>query len=133
VVVTAGVPSLYTGYFGITRTGSALIFNPQPVNMGIAQLLFSIKPFAKAKSDLANVQVTASGFVFVRPTPGAIAESGLDTTKNDLYLASEGDLNVLWRPASDWGANLGVGVLVPGPAMTRGVEMRAQMGLNLSF
>jgi hypothetical protein len=132
---TAGgsVPSLYTGYFGISRTGSALIFNPQPVNMGIAQLLFSIKPFARAKGDLANVQVTASGFVFVRPTPGQIAESGMDPTKTDLYVASEGDLNVLWRPASDWGGNLGVGVLFPGPAMTRGIETRVQMGLNLSF
>jgi hypothetical protein len=126
-------PSLYTGYFGISRTGSALIFNPQPVNMGVAQLLVSIKPFAKATSDLANVQVTASAFVFVRPTPGPIAEAGIDPTKNDLYVASEGDLNVLWRPASDWGGNLGVGVFVPGPAMTRGVEMRLQMGLNLSF
>ena len=126
-------PSLYTGFVGISRTGSALIFNPQPVNMGIAQLLFSIKPFAKAESDLANVQVTASVFVFVRPTPGPIAETGIDSTKSDLYVASEGDINVLWRPASDWGADLGVGVFVPGPAMTRGVEARLQMGLNVSF
>jgi hypothetical protein len=126
-------PSQYTGYFGISRTGSALIFNPQPVNMGIVQLLFSVKPFAGATSDLANVQVTASAFVFVRPTSGPIAESGIDPSKSDLYVASEGDINVLWRPASDWGANLGVGVFVPGPAMTRGIEMRAQMGFNLSF
>ena len=84
--------------------------------MGIAQLLFSIKPFAKAESDLANVQVTASVFVFARPTPGPIAETGIDSTKSDLYVASEGDINVLRRPAADWGADLGVGVFVPGPA-----------------
>ena len=59
--------------------------------MGIVQLLFSFKPFAKATSDLANVQVTASAFVFVRPTPGPIAESGIDPSKYDLYVASEGD------------------------------------------
>jgi hypothetical protein len=126
-------PSLYTGYFGISRTGSALIFNPQPTNMAIAQVLYSVKPFARSKSDAANFQMTASGFVFLRPTAGAIAETGLDTTSTDLYLASEGDLNLLWRPASDWGASLGVGVLVPGKALTRGIELNVQAGLNLSF
>ena len=126
-------PSLYTGYFGISRTSSALIFNPQPVNMAIAQLLYSFKPFSASSRDAANLQVTASGFVFVRPTPGAIAETGLDTTSTDLYLASEGDLNLLWRPASDWGASLGFGVLVPGKALTRGIELTAQLGLNLSY
>ncbi|HET6450227.1 MAG TPA: hypothetical protein VFI08_02910, partial [Spirochaetia bacterium] len=126
-------PSLFTGYFGISRTGSALIFNPQPVNMGILQLLVSVKPFAPSTNDLANVQLTMSGYLYVRPTSGPIAESGLDPTKSSLYVGSEGDVNVLWRPASDWGANLGVGVFVPGPAMTRGVEMRLQLGANVSF
>ncbi len=126
-------PSLYTGYFGISRTGSALIFNPQPVNMAITQLLVSIKPFAASTDDLANLAVTASAFVFVRPTPGPIAETGIDTTKNNLYVASEADVNLLWRPASDWGATLGVGAFFPGPAMTRGIEMRIQLGANVSF
>ncbi len=126
-------PSLYTGYFGISRIGSALIFNPQPVNMAITQLLVSIKPFAASTDDLANLAVTASAFIFVRPTVGPIAETGIDTTKSGLYVASEGDVNLLWRPASDWGATLGVGVFLPGPAMTRGTEMRIQLGANMSF
>ena len=126
-------PSLYTGYVGISRTGSALIFNPQPVNMAITQLLVSFKPFAASTIDLANVQVTVSAFVYIRPTSGPIAESGIDPTKSDLYVASEGDLNLLWRPASDWGASMGFGVFVPGPAMTRGIEMRVQFGINVSY
>ncbi|HET7838501.1 MAG TPA: hypothetical protein VFL04_01990, partial [Rectinemataceae bacterium] len=44
-------PSLYTGYFGISRTGSALIFNPQPANMAIGQLLYSFKPLGRSRSD----------------------------------------------------------------------------------
>ncbi len=126
-------PSLYTGYFGISRTGSALIFNPQPVNMGIVQLLVSIKPFAASTADLANLQVTASVFVYVRPTPGAIAESGVNPSSTDLYVGTEGDLNLLWRPASDWGASLGFGTFFPGPALSRGIEMRVQLGANVSF
>ena len=126
-------PSLYTGYFGISRTGSALIFNPQPTNMAIVQLLYSLKPFSAAKGDAANLQMTASGFVFVRPTTGAIAESGLDSTSKNLYLGTEADLNLIWRPAADWGASLGLGLFAPGAAMTRGLEGIAQLGLNLSF
>jgi hypothetical protein len=126
-------PSQYTGYFGISRTGSALIFNPQPTNLVLTQVLYSFKPFARDTGGLGSIQVAASGFAFVRPTSGAITESGVDPNKSDLYLASEGDLNLLFRPASDWGGNLGLGILVPGAAMTRKIETKVQLGLNLSF
>jgi hypothetical protein len=126
-------PTAYTGYFGISRTGSALIFNPQPTNLLLAQLLYSFKPFARDPGGLGTVQVAASGFAFVRPTTGPITESGLDPKSSDLYLASEADVNLLFRPASDWGGSVGFGVLVPGSALTRKLESKAQLALNLSF
>ncbi|HTH12961.1 MAG TPA: hypothetical protein VMB23_01105, partial [Spirochaetia bacterium] len=126
-------PSLYTGYFGVSRTGSALIFNPQPTNLVLSQVLFSFKPFARDPGPAGSIQVAASGFAFVRPTSGPVTESGVDPKRSDLYLASEGDLNLLFRPASDWGGSLGFGTLVPGAAMTRKMEYKVQLGLNLSF
>jgi hypothetical protein len=127
-------PSLYTGYFGVSRTGAALIFNPQPVNMVTTQLLYSFKPFAGDRNGLDNFQVAASGYVFVRPTAGAITESGLDAKSSALYLASEADVNLLFRPASDWGGNVSFGALFPNSeALTRGTEFKVQLGLNLSF
>ncbi len=126
-------PSLYTGYFGISRTGSALIFNPQPTNLVITQLLYSFKPLGRSKSDWANLQMATNCFIFVRPTTGPIAEAGLDPSSSGLYLGTELDVSFLWRPASDWGASFGFGFLAPSKAMTRGNELRFQASLNLSF
>jgi len=127
-------PTMYTGYFGVSRTGAAVIFNPQPVNMVTTQLLYSFKPFAQGRNGLENFQVAATGYAFVRPTPGAISESGVKAESTELYLASEVDVNLLFRPASDWGGNVSVGTLLPNSAaLTRGTEFKLQLGLNMSF
>lgn len=127
-------PTLYTGYFGVSRTGGSLIFNPQPANMATVRLLYSIKPFAGSRGWGESLQLVTSAFAFVRPTTGAISEAGLDSRSHDLYIASELDLNLLWRPASEWGASFGCGLLVPNQkALTRTNELKVQAGLNLSL
>jgi hypothetical protein len=126
----AKTPSLYTGYFGISRTGGSMIFNPQPVNMVTGQLLLSIKP-------LPDLQIAASSFAFARIIAGAkgnVTESGILTNNEENFLGFEQDVSALLRPASDWGSNLGMAVFVPNEkAGSRKMEYKVSAGLNLSF
>lgn len=127
-------PSLYTGWVGISRTAAAQIFNPQPANAVTAKAYWSVKPFAGLPGPAESLQTIVTGLTFLRPTTAAIDETGLKSAATDLYLGSEADLNLFWRPASDWGSNLAFGVFVPnGQALDRGLEIKAQLGLNLSF
>ncbi len=121
------VPSLYTGWVGISRTGGSLIFSPQPSNMFTSQLLISAKPHD-------SLQLVASVFTFLRPSPTGISEVGINPKSSDLFLGIETDLSALWRPVSDFGASLGMGVFVPNPGvLDRSVEWKVQTGLSLSF
>jgi len=124
---TSTTPTLYTGWVGISQTSTALIFNPQPVNMVITQLLASVKP-------LDPLQLISSTALFVRPTPAAITETGVIATKNDLYLGIEADLSAVWRPTSDFGGTLALGIFAPNTSvLTRTTEVKIQTTANLSF
>lgn len=120
-------PSLYTGWFGVSRTGGSIIYSPQLVNSVVAQLLLSVKPSSV-------VQIAASTFAFGRPTLGQTTESAIKPKSQDRYLGLEEDVSILLRPASDVGATLGLGVFVPNTsALSRTVETKVSAGLNLSF
>lgn len=120
-------PSLYSGWVGASRTGSAMIFNPQPANMVVGQMTLSLKP-------LETLQVASTTSGFLRPAVAPISESGLRPLTDERYLGIESDVTLLWRPASDLGASLGLGVFAPNTlALNRGLEAKFQTSLSLSY
>jgi len=120
-------PTLYTAWTGLSQSGAGMIFNPQPANMVTSQLLVSFKV-------LDTLQAAATSFVFVRPMTQPISESGLRATSSELYLGAEQNVRLAWRPTSDFGASLGLGVFLPNDkALSRTLELKVQASANLSF
>jgi hypothetical protein len=114
-------PTTYTGWFGISRASTSPVFDAQPGNLVTAKVYWSTKPFANTQGPAESLQVVASALVFAKTTTLG-------------YRGAEGDLVVLWRPASDWGANATVGAFVPSATETdHNLMYLAQLGLNLSF
>jgi hypothetical protein len=131
--VDANASGQYNGWFGITRTGGQIIFNPQPVNMLTMQLAYSLKPFVGlGNGSLDNFSIALVGTGFLRPNKnGPITESGLDPASQANYLATEVDLNLAWRLSSDLGLGLGGGLLIPNTeAMSRKLEGKIQFSLS---
>jgi len=131
---TSTTPKLYTGWVGITPTSTSLIFNPQPTNMIITQLLASIKV-------IDPLQLVSSTFLFARPTTAPIIEvptpNSIPVTyasSPELYLGVESDLSAVWRPTSDLGLSFALGIFAPNSAaMNRNLETKEQTTFNLSF
>lgn len=132
--VKDGNATLYTGYFGISRSGVAQVFNPQLNNIVLPQLTWSVRPWGGSKGILDTLQFLTVTSVFVRPMPYGIAETGINDKSSDLYLGSEADLTVSLRPASDWGLSFSSAVFVPNESvLTRHLEASLQASANLSF
>lgn len=120
-------PSLFTGWIPLSRTGGALIFNPQQGNLATAQLTLSLRPHPA-------LQVVSATWAHARVLPAAISEPGLRPGSQELYLGTESNLTLLWRPLSDLGLSLAAGGFWPSElAMTRSPEFRGQASLTLSF
>ncbi len=103
-----------TIFVPISRTSSGLIFSPQLGNILYVKAGYSIKPFSKTDSTIMeNLQTALNGTAFFRSSTGQISESGLNTGNNSLYLGTEIDFIVNFRPFSDLGASVSVGLFYP--------------------
>lgn len=130
-----------TNFTPITDKTAALVFNPVTGNLLFTRLGYSLKPFVKMKSEIMrNIQVELKNITFFRSTTGQISESGLDTNSKSLYLGTEVDGAVNFRPYSDLGLSLSGGVFIPnngtGGAFLksqRKMEVLARLGLSFSF
>jgi hypothetical protein len=106
-----------TLYQPITGTAGALIFTPRLGNVMFGELNLGLRPFADSLSRyLRNLQVTAGGYVFLRSTSGAVSAGGVTAGSGDLYLGTETDIGVTYRPFSDLGLGLSAGVFFPNSA-----------------
>lgn len=115
--------SYYEGYSGsgasnhfvpLTSSPFGIIFSPKLGNMMVNQLSYSIRPFFNSGSRaMKNFQTTLKTFVFLRPTDGAISESGINSDSSQLYLGTEIDLILGFRLLSDLGFSIGGGVFLP--------------------
>ncbi len=125
----------------ISNTGVAVVFSPVLKNMVSFKGEFSLKPLSVTGIYyLKDFQTQLRGYVFLRPTAGPISESGLSPSSNSLYLGSEGDIIINWRPFSDLGISLNYGIFIPnngqGGAFTeteRALEQKLLFKLSLSF
>ena len=130
-----------TTFTPVTAKSSALVFNPKAGNLVFIKAGYSLKPFSSMPGDMLNrIQVNLTGVTFFRPTTGQISESGINPASSELYLGSEIDGTVNFRPYSDLGLSLSGGVFMPnnksGGAFLesqRTTEFLIRLGLSFSF
>ena len=118
-----------------------LVFSPKLGNIFLLNLYYSLRPFSWAKSPaLQNLQTSVKGTAFFRSTPGAISEGGIDTASTGLYLGTEVDVRIGFRPVSDLGAAIVLGMFIPNnsanspfDANNRSTGYLARFELSISF
>ncbi|MCF7947831.1 MAG: hypothetical protein K9M94_04485 [Spirochaetia bacterium] len=149
-VYSSGDPeqgSYYGGYSGSDysnhfiplshREQFGIVFSPSPGNLSVGEFSYSIKPLSSVYA--GELQIELSGLSFIRSTTGAISEPGVSTTSDQLYLGSEADLRLKYRPFSDLGITLSGGVFMPNnytddsPFSDSRTELEAAGRLNISF
>jgi hypothetical protein len=107
---------LALGFVPISQTDRALVFSPQLTNLVVGEASYSLKPFdGLGIRALTDLQAVLTALVFARPTTGAASQA--DPASDSLYLGTEVDLVVNYRPFSDLGIALKGGVFLPGDAL----------------
>jgi len=123
----------------ISRPDLGLVFSPQLGNIFSAELSYSTKPLAKkGYKGLENLQTILKTVAFFRPTTGPISEGGIDTSSDSLYLGTEIDTIINFRPFSDLGISLTAGLFIPnngsgGAFLETDRELEALARLDFSF
>ena len=98
-------------FVGLTSPAFGAVFSPKLGNLMVTDLSYSVKPFAGQGSRvLEEFQTELSTLAFFRPTSGVISEPGINPASDDLYLGTEVDLALNFRPFSDLGFSLVNGV-----------------------
>ena len=113
----------------ISRQQLAVAFSPRLGNLVILDAGYSLKP-------AENLQASLKGILFLRPTTGPIMDQReVDPASDSKYLGTEIDGTVNFRPFSDLGASLSLGVFLPmGGALTeQDVLFKGQLEISFSF
>ncbi|MBN1524504.1 MAG: hypothetical protein JW904_08480 [Spirochaetales bacterium] len=99
----------------ISRPTIGLVFPQQVSNILIAQLDYSIKPFADMTGTAwENMQMILSAIGYFRTSISDVSNSeGLNNGSQDYYLGTEVDFTTNFRPFSDLGLSLAMGVFFP--------------------
>jgi hypothetical protein len=125
-----------TDFVPISEDTLGLAFQPQWGNMVLVDASFSLKPFSKSLTVLQNLQLVMKVLGFFRPTTGGISQAGLNPASADLYLGTEVDGIVNFRPLSDLGLALSIGFFAPnpgafvGPAAQPVLAVRAEVSFS---
>jgi len=129
-----------TNFIPISNKSLALVFSPQLGNIFFTSLNYSIKPFSGMEyKTLKNVQLELTDINFFRSGTGQISESGINSLSTSLYLGTEIDGTVNYRPFSDLGVSLSSGVFIPNNSTdgafdtSKSVEFLARLGVSFSF
>jgi hypothetical protein len=112
----------------ISRKDTGLAFNPQLGNLLLVEASYSLKP-AEILQAILKIQT------FLRPSAGAISETGLDSASAARYLGTQIEGSANFRPLSDLGLALTLGACFPAAAAF--LEEQPRLGgrfeLSLSF
>ena len=122
-----------TMFIGLTPPNLGVVFSPRLGNLMVTSLGYSAKP-------LKELQTALSVLGFFRPTTGVVSEVGINPASDSLYLGTEVDLALNFRPFSDLGMSLRNGVFFPntgGEAAfledARGNEYKVTFDATFSF
>ncbi len=128
-------------FIPVSRQNLALIFSPQLGNIFLTELSFSIKPLSRSGNrTLEKLQTELKVIGFFRSSTGLISEPGIDPASEALYLGTEIDCVINFRPFSDLGLSLSGGVFIPNTEADgafleteREVEVIGKAGFSFSF
>jgi hypothetical protein len=128
-------------FIPVSRQNLAIVFSPQLGNIFLTELSFSIKPFSRTGNrTLEKLQTELKVIGFFRSSTGLISEAGIDPASESLYLGTEIDCAINFRPFSDLGLSLSGGVFIPNTGAggafletEREVEVVGKAGFSLSF
>ena len=128
----------YDGFVPITGNIGTLSFAPKLSNIMSVSASYSLKPFSfLSGSILARLQSSISVSLLFKPSAGPTSEGGLDPTLTDdfSYLGSEFDATLNFRPMSDLGLGLRVGMFLPNGEVFDSDNQEPQIkgSLELSF
>lgn len=113
---TAASSTLFTP---ISRPVQGLVFSPQLGNIFVTELSYSIKPFSGLGAGAGErFQAQVKGILFLRPTMGAISES-YNESSTSVYLGTEADVVLNFRPLSDLGLAISTGMFFPNSGADR--------------
>jgi hypothetical protein len=131
---TAGSSTIFVP---ISQDTLGIAFQPQWGNMILIDANYSLKPFSRSPTVMQYLQLMLRVLSFLRPTTGAISQVGLDPASADLYLGTEGDAILNFRPFSDLGTALSLGCFIPNPGAFTGSAARlalaGRLEVSLSF
>lgn len=131
---TAGESNIFVP---ISQDTLGIAFQPQWGNLVRIDVNYSLKPFARSPTVWQNLQLMLKALSFLRPTTGAISQVGLNPGSTDLYLGTEGELILNFRPLSDLGTALSFGCFFPNPNAFSGAAanpvLAGRLEVSLSF
>lgn len=119
-----------------------VIYNPKLCNIFYVKGSYTIKPFAVLGMDLLErILFILDGTMFFRSTTGAIPDQrGFNKDSEELYLGTEIDFIINFRPFSDLGLRLSTGYFIPNNTKggvyfenDRDFEFLGKFELSLSF
>jgi len=116
-------------------------------NIAAVTLSYSIRPFADMKDapSIQNLQGILKAIPFFRTSTGAISaseglaagsvSSGLSSSLSNLYLGTEVDMIVNYRPLSDLGVALQGGLFMPNSSLfvSSNVLYYVELDVSVSF
>jgi hypothetical protein len=114
----------------ISRQELAVAFSPRLGNLLLLEAQYSLKP-------VAALQTLLKGILFLRPTTGPISDPRVDPATESKYLGTEIDGVVNFRPLSDLGTSLSLGLFLPMGGAFRDsyqeAEFRGKLQISFSF
>lgn len=111
----------------ISRQQLAVSFSPRLGNLVVLDAGYSLKPNK-------NLQTSLKGILFLRPTSGPIMDART-VDSDSKYLGTELDGIVRFRPFSDFGASLSLGLFLPmgGAFNNQDAMFKGQLEISVSF
>jgi hypothetical protein len=89
-------------------------FTPKASNVLVTELSYSLKPFAALRDSLlSSIQTSAMLTPFFKPANGPMSESEVDAAQSSGYLGTEIAGAINYRPYSDLGMSLALGLFMP--------------------
>ncbi|MFW5694968.1 MAG: hypothetical protein ACOCYB_07350 [Alkalispirochaeta sp.] len=132
---SAGTATMFTA---VTPAARGAVFGLQSGNSTVGEVSYSMKPFSASDGILDSLQTRAVLYTFFRSAgSGAVSVSDVDANADGMYLGSEIDLDIRWRPLSDVGLGLTTGFLFANDDVrvdgTNSFDYRVRLSASLSF
>ncbi len=123
-------------FIPLSATTRGALFSPRLGNIFFMNIEYSMKPFGTAASSFLNsLQPFVKAWMFFRSTEAPISESGLLPTASGLYLGTEANVGVNYRPFSDLGVALTGGLFLPNASVFAAEKgsVRGILKIEVSF